>query len=560
MPDFKAEASSTESRDPVPSSDAGAPARSGGADVKVVLGLLAVALLVKFAVFGVSVGTSMGLSIPNGENWQDFSLAYMPAAEAFKSGFLPYNDFFYAYPPLFLYAQAAFSYLPLPSWSGAIPLVAADALTAVPVYLIARRLGGERSSLLLSALFIMAPTNLYYADYLWLNPPLTTLFLMASLYFLIERRYDLSALTLAISFGFKQTALFALPVIVLVVWKGQMGRSGAIRYLLIAAAASVLFSIPYLYVSPGAYLASIFRVPMNWWDSRLPPNYFQIGVGTGTQVSFNTLDWLTSRWALLSAGVYSPVTLILPLFLFLMPTSLLAVYDSQLLFNAGVFFLATGLLIFFIVLRWRPKVDVGHAWKYVLCAMLFAFALYPLYKYYVVGIIPLLVLLVRGKKDALGFLAFSFALILVPRYFASWVLLGSFIWLFRGDLARLLLRGARGFVGPLASDSDAGGGDGGDDDDSALHWRGRPISRGALFGAVTLAWFLLLLLMLWPRSGMASVWFFVTGGISAIYLTMQGPRALTASYQNTFWLGMLWGYDLPFVVIASLVLSGFLRF
>ena len=420
------------SRDSVPASDVDAPAKSGGLNVRLLLILLAAAVAVKFAVFGMSVGTSMSFSIPNAENWQDFSLAYMPAAAAFRSGFLPYNDFFYAYPPLFLYAQTAFSYLPIPTWSGAIPLVAADALTVVPVYLIARRFWGERNSLLVSVLFILAPTNLYYVDYLWLNPPLTTLFLMVSLYFLIERRYDLSALMLAISIGFKQTALFALPVILLVVWRGQKGRSGAIRYLLIAIMVCVLISLPYLFISPGAYLASIFRVPADMWDSGLPSNYFQIGVGTGTPVSFNTLDWLTSKWSLLSVGVYSPATLALPVFIFLVPSAYSWVYSSSSALSiAGYLVIAIGFALFLRGFWKRRSIDQTDVLKYVLYAMLLVFTFYPLYKYYIVGLVPLLVLIVRNKRDVVGFIAFSLAIVLVPRYLASWTLLVTLVWILR---------------------------------------------------------------------------------------------------------------------------------
>jgi len=432
LPDFRAEASSTGSRESVPGSDIDAPERSGKLNVRLLATVVAIALAVKFAVFGLSVGTSMSLSMPNAENWQDFSLAYMPAATAFKSGLLPYNDFFYPYPPLFLYAQTAFSYFPLPAWSGAIPLVAADALTVLPVYLIARKFWGERNAVLASSLLVLAPTNLYYVDYLWLNPSLTTLFLMVSIYLLIEGRYDLSALTLAVSIGCKQTALFALPVILAVMLKGQRGRSGAVRYLLLVAFVCVLVSLPYLVISPGAYLASIFRVPAALWDSGLPANYFQIGVGTGTAVSFNTLDWLTSKWALLSAGVYSPATLALPVFIFFVPSAYSWVYSvSSVLSIAGYLIITVGFLLLLRSVWKRKSVVQADLLRHVLCAMLLVFTFYPLYKYYVVGIIPILVLLARNRHDVVGFIVFSFVLMFVPRYFSSWVLFLALIWLLR---------------------------------------------------------------------------------------------------------------------------------
>ena len=417
------------SRDSVPGSDIDAP-KSGTLSIRLLLIVVAAAFVVKFVMFGLSVGTSMNLSLPNAENWQDFSLSYMPAAYAFRSGFLPYNDFFYPYPPLFLYVLTAFSYLPLPSWSGAIPLVAADALTVIPLYVIARKFSGERNSLLASTLFILAPTNLYYADYLWLNPPLTTLFLMISFCFLIEKRYDLSALTLAASIGFKQTALLALPVLLLVVWKGNRGRAGAVRYLLITASACLLMSLPYLFTSPGAYLASIFRVPAELWTAQMPSSYFQIGVGTGTPVSFNTLNWMTSKWQLVASAINAPVSLGLPVFIFMMPSGLAWVYGTYYT-DLLWFVLIIGYLLLLHRIWKASQISETDALRYILYALLFLFTIYPSYKYYTVGIVPLLVLLVRSKKDLLGFAAFSLSLLFVPRYLSSWVPLAALVWLVR---------------------------------------------------------------------------------------------------------------------------------
>jgi len=65
--------------------------------------------------------------------------------------------------------------------------------------------------------------------------------------------------------------------------------------------------------------------------------------------------------------------------------------------------------------------------------MLLVFTFYPLYKYYVVGVVPFLALMARRRRDAVGFIAFSLALMLVPRYFASWALLITLVWLLRRD-------------------------------------------------------------------------------------------------------------------------------
>ena len=556
------EDSSTETRDSTASSTVGAPTGPGKA--KIILGLLGAAFAVKMAFFVFSIVTSTSLSIPNAENWQDFSLAYAPAVEALKTGFVPYRDFFYPYLPPFLWTLTAFSFLPLPSWSSAIPLVGADALTVVPVYLIAREFASERTAMALSAIFILSPMNLYYVDYLWLNPPLTTLFLMSAIYLLIKKRYGFSAVALALAIGFKQTALIAFPFMLFLMWRSGVRRGEVFRYLFLVVSVCFLFSLPYLVASPTLYLDSFFRVPWDYW-SGLTPSYFQIGAGTGTPVTFDTANWLTSKWVSLGAGANAPVTLILPLFLFAMPNSLLDAYAAPLLSNVGWFFLAIGLLLLLAVIRWRPRINIVDSWKYVLCAMLFAFTLYPFYKYYVVGIVPLLVLLIRNKRDALGFLGFSFAMLLIPRYFASWMLLVAFVWLLRRDLSRLLSKAVRTMFAPFASTSPRAP-PGEEMDDALPYWRGRPVSNRVWFGAMSLVWFLLLMALFWPHiivyagASWGTLGFFATGGASAIYLMKHGPKALEANGQNTLWLSMLWGYDLPYVVVASLVFSGLIRF
>jgi 4-amino-4-deoxy-L-arabinose transferase-like glycosyltransferase len=150
----------------------------------------------------------------------------------------------------------------------ALPIVISDALTVVPVYLIGKRLLTERYAFIASLLFALAPINLLYVDYVWLNPPLTTFFLMASVYFLLVRRYDLSAFTLAISIGLKQTSLLALPIALFFIAK-KLSYKMASRYLLMVTSICFAFSFPYILVEPRLYLYSIFRLPIGSWGEPL---------------------------------------------------------------------------------------------------------------------------------------------------------------------------------------------------------------------------------------------------------------------------------------------------
>jgi len=381
----------------------------------------------------------MSFSIPSAESWQDFSLSYVPAVDALKSGFLPYRDFFYPYPPLFLYALTVFSYLPLPSWSSALPLVIGDAMTVVPLYLIARELGGERAALLASLVFVASPLNLYYVDYLWLNPSLTTLFLMTSVYLLIKRLYGLSAAALALSFGFKQTALVALPVIVLVLGM-KRSKAVALRYFAYSAAGCILVSIPFIALSPANYLDSVFMVPSSLWVTQnLPSNYFSLAVGSGTPVSFNTSVWLTSKWQSIVGPINAPVSLALPVFIFFIPSSLAWRYSSDWV-NLSYYVLLVSYALVLYRIRKNRGIESTDILMYLLFAFVVFFTIYPLYKYYVVGVVPLLALMVRNRRGIAGFAVLGFAFMIAPRYLGSWVLLGLLLWLLAGR-TRWMLKG-----------------------------------------------------------------------------------------------------------------------
>ena len=417
---------------------------TGRLNARILLAIVAAAVALKLAVFFISIGTSMTFSFPSSESWQDFSLAYVPAVDAFKSGFLPYIGFFYPYPPLFLYALTLFSYLPLPSWSSAIPLVLGDALTVIPVYLIAREVVNERFAVITSLAFLLAPINLFYVDYLWLNPPLTTLFLMVSIYLLIKGRYGWSATSLAAAVCFKQTALIALPILLLVVWRRSNGRREPLRYFAVVALTCFAVSIPYILINPLLYLVLMFRVPPNLWSGALPSSYWTVGVGTGTPITIDTLNPITSRWdAVVQGMINAPVTLGLPFFIFVVPSTLAWVYSSPGYSDFGWVLLLAAFVFLLYKLQKRKGLMEADSIRYIAYGLLLFFALYPAYKYYAVGVVPLFAVLSRSKWDVLAFAIFNVGLILVPRYFASWAILAPLLWLLREDIPwpRLGFRG-----------------------------------------------------------------------------------------------------------------------
>lgn len=78
---------------------------------KMLVLLLAISLIVKLICFIVGVTDNRAFDLEHWENlfalgevepFRDYGLVYLPTVEAFKSGYTPYVDFWYAYPPLFL--------------------------------------------------------------------------------------------------------------------------------------------------------------------------------------------------------------------------------------------------------------------------------------------------------------------------------------------------------------------------------------------------------------------------------------------------------------------------
>ena len=321
----------------------------------------------------------------------------------------------------------------------ALPLVVSDALTVVPIYLIGKRFSSEHKAFLASLLFALAPINLFYVDYIWLNPPLTTLFLLVSVYYLLEGRYDMSAITTAVSIGFKQTSLLTLPIMLFFVAK-KISRKNVLRYFLIVASVCFTFSIPYIFLEPRLYLFTVFRVPISTLGD-LPKNYFQLGFtnppGSGT-MDAATLEWYELKW-MKYAPFNAPASLSLPVFIFLLPETASDMYFIADLTLKILLLTAYGTLLY--KTHSREQIQDKVLIKCVLYSLLILFTFNPVYKYYVAGITPLLVLLGQKGRAFIAFEAFNMALLAIPRLLTSYLLLLLLGWLLRFQLGRMLKLG-----------------------------------------------------------------------------------------------------------------------
>ncbi|MGI0086037.1 MAG: hypothetical protein ACREBQ_13240, partial [Nitrososphaerales archaeon] len=200
----------------------------------------------KILIFSVGVlligvfATRTGLVSGSGGNYGMFGLDQWPHVEAYTDfrdlymkdlvapflqghGAYQLGTIVYNYPPLFLYLLSVFAEVNV-AWLPAVPLVAFDILTVIPVYLISKRFlfqDSAKVAFAVSLIWAVNPINLFYNDLMWLNPGPTTFFLLMAVYYFLKKDWYFSAFMLALSTGFKQISVLALPILLVLMWNGR---------------------------------------------------------------------------------------------------------------------------------------------------------------------------------------------------------------------------------------------------------------------------------------------------------------------------------------------------
>ena len=216
----------------------------------------------------------------NLEAYTDYRDLYLKClVNPFLSGSGAYNlPIVYNYPPLFLYTLAAFA-LDTVAWSPAIALVLFDALTVIPVYLIARDFlfsGNSKAAFAVAIFWVFNPINLFYNDLMWLNPAPTTFFLMLGIYLFLKQKWAFSSIALAISTGFKQTAVILFPILLVIMWKTVGFTKKTIAFITLYISSLVVISTPYMFTNSQTY----------FWALQLPIFGNPPGAGPSAPATF----------------------------------------------------------------------------------------------------------------------------------------------------------------------------------------------------------------------------------------------------------------------------------
>jgi 4-amino-4-deoxy-L-arabinose transferase-like glycosyltransferase len=209
-----------------------------------------------------------GLNIdynPQLGTYDDFAGYYVNWLQSLSSGLLPYKDFFYQYPPLFLYSLFLPYYLGGP-WAAAIGIILADTGSAVVISLIAVKLTDPRIALIAGIGYALNPFALLYEGYVLFSLEPMLLFVLLTILLLRENKLLWSAASLALAIMFMQEAIGLLPAYL--IYLRRYDRKSIAKAAILFVGIIVVISLPFLILTPAQYFNSMTFRPGT--DTSLP--------------------------------------------------------------------------------------------------------------------------------------------------------------------------------------------------------------------------------------------------------------------------------------------------
>jgi len=428
-----------------------------------------ISLVVKFSIFLIGVAimgllstrqelTLCGSSSPGNVNiysapfgdveaYTDYRDLYLRClVNPFHGGKSAYNlPIVYNYPPLFLYLISGFSLLNF-VWASAIPLILFDALTVIPLYLIAKNYlfnGNEKLAFAVSLIWIFNPINLFYSDLMWLNPAPTTFFVMLALYFLLKQDWTLSSVSLAVATGLKQTAVLLFPIFL--IWMMRTAgfpRRMILAYSVLFVSMMVIISTPYIFKNPQLYFWAlqlpIFGIPPGGSASNPTTFTYDLSQPTRLTTFLGLIKFVNLQSFTVATYNYLNYVFAVAYALVLLQFGI----GIRNLKSAASYIVGKLEESFGSLAKPSPKSTEVETVKktrdfpivdrpptanelliYSLTALLLFLSLFGRgdYKYYFVGITPLALPLFTSKGRAVIYVAFSAALILLPREVTPWM-------------------------------------------------------------------------------------------------------------------------------------------
>ncbi len=188
------------------------------------------------------------------EIFNDYGGIYVSQLQQISQGLLPYRDFAYNYPPLFLY-----SLYPFYALGGAalawLPIVLSDAGSAVVIYLLLRRYADRNIAIAGGLVYALSPFMLLYEGYLWFSSEPMVFFLLLSFYLMQTRKVLTAAVCFGVAVLFKQDALFLLPAYLAAMWSARPRQIS--KWFGTASLTVLAGCTPFLILAPSQFLVEV---------------------------------------------------------------------------------------------------------------------------------------------------------------------------------------------------------------------------------------------------------------------------------------------------------------
>ena len=223
------------------------------------------------------------------EIYGDSSYYYTAYLDAFIDWWNPYKRYvgpldYYLYGPMFIYGlYFTYLFVSLFNPSASRELLVQDAvkwtainfeaLSAVMVYLIILNFPLFKKTKVKKHLYgilgaftcVFMPMNLLYLDSYYLNTPQMTFFTLLTIFLFLKKRYRLSAYSLSIAWLTKQIPLFLLIPLFSYIWKTYDLRKAFKEFLKPFLVSFLIFSIPWIILTPHLYIGRIFAAGRSLW-------------------------------------------------------------------------------------------------------------------------------------------------------------------------------------------------------------------------------------------------------------------------------------------------------
>ncbi|MFW9878504.1 MAG: hypothetical protein ACFFG0_35940 [Candidatus Thorarchaeota archaeon] len=182
----------------------------------------------------------------------------------------------FIYPPLFFYILILPSFISIELMF--LPLLITNVLLPIAIFKLLSKSFSQKVAEWGFIATALNPLYLFYNGGLVLNSSLITLFFILALYYLSEHRYGYTILFLGISILFKQIILFLVPPILMYISLNSdidqkvaflnNNKKKFLYYSVILIIILFIGSLPWILVTPGNYLFSVFAPGI------LPPTIF----------------------------------------------------------------------------------------------------------------------------------------------------------------------------------------------------------------------------------------------------------------------------------------------